>query len=568
MTAQDVDLVVVGAGMSGIAAARFYLEVHPESRLVILEQDTCPGGVWNARRSYEGFWTQWTVGTAEFSDLRMPRPPDEDLYYDFFKSKHTTEYLENYVDQHRFGGRSLRDRITFEFQVKSIKKQNAVWVVKGDSATFHASKVIVASGLTSNPNMPNLPRENYFDAPIIHQETFGQSSVLSSPNLQKITVVGAGKSSADMVYACVKAGKIVSWIIRASGTGPAFFLSPKGKGPYKNAFEIGSTRIAGTLSPSVLTPDNRWTRFIHRTNLGQKIVNAVWGGADKETREGADFDRRKGALKGFENLKPKAPLFWQNGPGGLLNRTDFWETVAPNVHVFLDDILELDTKLVRLKDGSEIVTDVLLCGTGWNAASFGFFESADLLRLGLPHPLVDDPAEEAALWARLQEQADHEILHKYPILAHPPDHPHKSIRTTPYRLYNGIAPLSDESIAFVGYTLVANYFRGVECQAIWATAYLDKKLKLPSVEDRQAEVARLIAWCKRRYLSNGERGNFVAFESNFYTDKLLLEAGLSSHLKGWFRDYFVPGIAQDMAGLKHEYIAKYGDGNVPVSENK
>ena len=36
--------------MCGIAAARFYLEVHPECQLVILEQDSCPGGVWNSRK--------------------------------------------------------------------------------------------------------------------------------------------------------------------------------------------------------------------------------------------------------------------------------------------------------------------------------------------------------------------------------------------------------------------------------------------------------------------------------------------------------------------------------------
>lgn len=64
MDTQDLDLVVIGAGLSGIAAARFYLEVHPECRLVILEQDSCPGGVWNTRRSYEdNLWTRFVHGT-------------------------------------------------------------------------------------------------------------------------------------------------------------------------------------------------------------------------------------------------------------------------------------------------------------------------------------------------------------------------------------------------------------------------------------------------------------------------------------------------------------------------
>ena len=52
-------------------------------------------------------------------------------------------------------------------------------------------------------------------------------------------------------------------------------------------------------------------------------------------------------------------LFWQNATSGLLNREDFWETVAPNVYVYLDDILEVDKKLIRLKKGDEIATDVL-----------------------------------------------------------------------------------------------------------------------------------------------------------------------------------------------------------------
>ena len=86
---------------------------------------------------------------------------------------------------------------------------------------------------------------------------------------------------------------------------------------------------------------------------------------------------------------------------------------------------------------------------------------------------------------------------------------------------------------------------------------LEPKLTLPSTEDQQAEVAMMVAYNKRRYLSSGERGNVVAFESNFYLDKLLHELGLSSHLKGWFKKYFVPRTAQDLAGLKNEYLVKY-----------
>jgi dimethylaniline monooxygenase (N-oxide forming) len=251
-------------------------------------------------------------------------------------------------------------------------------------------------------------------------------------------------------------------------------------------------------------------------------------------------------------------LFWQNGTGGLLNRADFWETIAPNVRIYHDDVLELDKRLVRLKGGDEVPTDILLCGTGWHGSSFGFFDPELVVKLGLPHPFSDEPAEDADAWTQLEKQADQRVLEQFPQLAHPPDHPHKPVKTTPYRLYNGIAPLGDDSIAFVGYAICSNYFKGVECQAIWATAYLDKQLTLPCKDDQRAEIARLTAWCRRRYLSNGERGNFLPFESIGYMDKLLREIGLSSHRKGWFRDYFVPGTSQDFVGLKDEYAVKYG----------
>lgn len=39
-------------GISGIYAAKFYLDIHPQCRLMILDRDTCVGGVWNSSKSH------------------------------------------------------------------------------------------------------------------------------------------------------------------------------------------------------------------------------------------------------------------------------------------------------------------------------------------------------------------------------------------------------------------------------------------------------------------------------------------------------------------------------------
>lgn len=232
--------------------------------------------------------------------MPMSRPPEEDIYYEFFKAKHTTQYLEDYVDGHVFAGQTLRERIQFGARVDKITKVDGKWVISVTGNTFYTVKLMVASGLTSEQAMPNLPSREKFKGPIIHQENFGRSGILSSADTKHITVLGGAKSAADMVYASVKAGKSVSWIVRKTGTGPGFFLSAKGKGPYKNAFELGSIRVASTLSPSFLTPETWWTRILHESNFGRKVLEAVWRGADKETLP-------KEGLKHREKLLPHTP---------------------------------------------------------------------------------------------------------------------------------------------------------------------------------------------------------------------------------------------------------------------
>jgi hypothetical protein len=69
-----------------------------------------------------------------------------------------------------------------------------------------------------------------------------------------------------MVYSAVKAGKNVNCVFKATETtGHGLFLSPNGKGPYKNAFEIATTSLATTFTSSLMNGDSWWTGLLHST---------------------------------------------------------------------------------------------------------------------------------------------------------------------------------------------------------------------------------------------------------------------------------------------------------------
>ena len=113
-------------------------------------------------------------------------------------------------------------------------------------------------------------------------------------------------------------------------------------------------------------------------------------------------------------------------------------------------------------------------------------------------------------------------------------------------------------ITFLGHIVTGNNFRGAECQALWAVAYLDGQLRLPSKEDTEREVAMSIAWCRRRYLSKGALGYRLYFDLVPYADALLQQLGLESHWKkGRPKDFFTLCVAEDLKDLSSELKLRY-----------
>lgn len=242
---------------------------------------------------------------------------------------------------------------------------------------------------------------------------------------------------------------------------------------------------------------------------------------------------------------------------GLVQHDDFWETISQNVQVYRNDVVSYQNNIITLDNGKQLIADELLLGTGWDPRQ-QCFSDIQAQYLGLPHFEPMDSVEERSLWEKLYEEADRRVIAKFPLLGNPPPHQNRaSPDTTVQRLYKGIAPLGDNSIAFLGAIDISNSFRAAETQAIWTTAYFDGNIKLPPLEQMVKEVAYMGAFSKRRYPTHGQKGECFFFELIWYTDALLHEVGLRSHRKGWWADLVEPCLASDLKDIKDEYKQKF-----------
>lgn len=563
------DVLVLGAGISGIVTARFYLDTHPNSNLAIIERDGAVGGTWGSERLYPGFKAQASARMCEFSDMELSVPPEGLDTWNCPDSKYIAEYMQIYMEKHVYNGKSMKDRTILNATVTEVRKVGDLWSVKfnqkGTEKEFLTKKLIVSTGQTSIPNMPDLKGEDVFQAPIVHGLDFGREwKTLSGPNFNNIVVLGASKTGADMAYQFAKAGKEVSWIIRKTGKGPAAFIAGKAPPPYVNISEIARTHFFTKLFLMGLRPKTWWDWFLWNTWPGQAFQQWFDGIAARMISKVARWDERTDAKEGFHLLKNEGKPNFLTTPAGMVQYEDFWDTIANNVSVYRKDIDHLDYHKIVFTDGTDLEADALMCGTGY-LETFPFFTEEECHRLGLPHNLDIESAAEREEWTRLEKEAEKDIIARYPILGRPyPDLPKYfgdiDMKSTPYRLHNVIGPMNDRTIAFVGFSTHPNMFESGEVAGIWATAFLDGVVKLPDLQTMKREAAYTNAYMRLRIPTYGRYGNFYLFDTFPYFQKLLdQDLGLRSwHHKSWWAEWVVPFLPRNYKGLNDEYLQKYG----------
>src|SRR3954454_3255161 len=139
--AQGARIAIVGAGPSGIVAAKYALEAGFD--VTVFEASDGLGGQWDTTGDDSGVWPGMHTNTSRamtaFSDF--PAPAEHPLHP---AAEQIRAYLQNYA--RAFG---VVDRIRFDTQVQSVRPG---WTVDGEP--FDA--VVVASGRFRKPQLPGV----------------------------------------------------------------------------------------------------------------------------------------------------------------------------------------------------------------------------------------------------------------------------------------------------------------------------------------------------------------------------------------------------------------------------
>ncbi|KAH8658614.1 hypothetical protein BGZ60DRAFT_492997 [Tricladium varicosporioides] len=547
-----VNLIVIGAGPFGLIAAHTWLELNPNDSVILLESASDLGGVWSKSRMYPTIMTQAPQGMFEFPCYPMEKLPKDKTFYNYFPGSHVGAYLEAFSTHKLFSGKTLQERIIFNSHVKHITKtHNNVWTVATDSSTsFTCEKLIVATGLTSTPNLPSFPQDS-FTPPIIHTRSLAAKvPSLTTPTITNVVVLGGSKSAFDAVQILHSLNKSVTWIIRTTGQGPAFLAAPNAPWPLHSSHEVISMRLVAKMSPCIFEPVDNWARFCHSNKIGIKMVDAVWSFVDWMWKRVARFDRDEN----MKRLEPGRTVFLSSDGLAVSNSEGLWDNVA-KAKILRDEVDSGEGRELVLKSGKRVSCDAVIAATGWSN-TYPMFEDQLAVVLGLPMPpqKAQEDGKEVAAWEALLVEADKKVVETFPRLANLPTYPHPEPKSTPSKLYRSMIPITgdlDHSIAFVGAIGSAQSLNVAEIQALWVAAYLSKKLALPTEENMRQEVALTTAWRRRRYLEDGY--NFI-YEHLQYMSMLLRDLGLNDLRKGGrWKELLVPYVSADYRGILEEW---------------
>jgi putative flavoprotein involved in K+ transport len=185
--------VVVGAGPAGLAAAAMLGRHAIEA--IVLERGDGPATSW--RSHYDSLRLHTVRSLSSLPGTPLPRSLGRWVARDAFLA-----YLEDYAASHRLAIRTGTD-------VRRIDRAPAGFTVDTAEGPIEARSVVVATGYTRAPVIPDWQGREHFEGRLLHSCDYRNAQPFRG---RRVLVVGAGNSGSDIAVDLAAGGAGQVWL--------------------------------------------------------------------------------------------------------------------------------------------------------------------------------------------------------------------------------------------------------------------------------------------------------------------------------------------------------------------
>lgn len=365
---ESVDVLIVGAGLSGVGAAFHLMKRSPGKKFVILEGRSAVGGTWDLFR-YPGIRSDSDMFTLGYS------------FKPWTESKAIADgpSIRRYVGQ-TSAAYGIDRHIRFNHKVKraSWDSQTARWTIEaehdGQLKRYSAKFLMMCAGYYNYDEgyTPEFAGRERFHGRIIHPQHWPTDLDYSG---KRVIVIGSGATAVTLVPAMTDRAAHVTMLQRS----PTYMVSMPAEDKLANWMR--------KVLPAGLAYD--LTRF--RKVVFQQFFFRLARARPEKTKErllelireqlGPDYDMQTHFTPSYKPWEQRLCLVPDN---------DMFEAIRDGrASVVTDHIDTFTEKGIKLKSGTELEADIIVTATGLNLQMFG---GADLV--------VDGKAMETGkLWA-------------------------------------------------------------------------------------------------------------------------------------------------------------------------
>jgi cation diffusion facilitator CzcD-associated flavoprotein CzcO len=352
---EHLDVIIVGAGLSGIGAAVHLEDQCPNKSYAILESRHALGGTWDLFR-YPGIRSDSDMHTLgyDFKPWRAEKAIAD--------GPSIREYMIETVNEY-----GIKDRLRYHHALKSASwsTEDARWTLEierkdtGETVRLSCNFLSMCSGYYnySKGYLPEFEGIEDFKGKIIHPQFWPEDYDYSG---QRVAVIGSGATAVTLVPAMAKDAAHITMIQRS----PTYVVSRPEK-------DVIANFLRKFLPDSIAYKITRFKNvqlqrlMYYRTRVApEKVKKRLIGWVQDEL--GPDYDVEKHFTPSYNPWDQRLCLV----PDG-----DLFEAIRSGKASVVTDQIDCITESgVQLESGEKVEADIIVTATGLNLQVLGGVE--------------------------------------------------------------------------------------------------------------------------------------------------------------------------------------------------